>query len=53
MLEITFAWSAFALATDTGEAVLVDSGTIAEQEAAVVLLVVREPLAAIDHHIKI
>ena len=44
----TFAWSALALSTNASQTFLVDEGTIVEQVAAVVLLVVREPLAAVE-----
>ncbi len=45
---LTFAWSALALPTDAGQALLVDEGAVVEQVAAVVLLVVGEPLTAVE-----
>ncbi len=45
---LTFAWSTLALPTDAGQALLVDEGAVVEQVAAVVLLVVGEPLTAVE-----
>jgi len=48
LIATTFAWSALALPANAGKTLLVDEWTIVEQVAAVVILVVRKPLAAVD-----